>query len=133
MNARGGTRVPLRSLRVLIVEDNPTDRAFVRLILASVPDVVPTIDDVESGREAQRLIRENQYDLVIADNHLVGPITGIDVLRLARELQPKCRRVFITGDTRPHVLDDARRIADPTALLPKSGRIAANIAPLIIG
>lgn len=104
-----------------------------RLILASVPGVVPTIDDAESGREAQRLIRENPYDLVIADNHLVGAITGIDVLRLARELQPNCRRVFITGDTRPQVLADAKRIADPAALLPKSGQLAAQVGPLVVG
>jgi DNA-binding NtrC family response regulator len=79
--------------RLLVVDD---DRAILTLIgtiaLAEGFDVATTI----SGEDAMKQIRHRPVDLVLLDLRMPG-ITGLDVLRAIREINPRVKVVLMTG------------------------------------
>ncbi len=82
-------------MRILCVEDEATTLQIYRSALdKSCPD--DEIAYVETGSEAQKLICELNWDLVITD--LVLPdMTGIDVLSAAKERDPQTEVIIVTG------------------------------------
>jgi DNA-binding NtrC family response regulator len=79
--------------KVLVVDDEPTIRAAIRRILASVG-----IDIVEAGslREGLALLL-NGFDLVITDVRL-GDESGVDLARAAASQHPAPPVIAISGD-----------------------------------
>ena len=79
--------------RLLVVDD---DRAILTLIgtiaLAEGFDVATTV----SGEDAMKQIRHRPVDLVLLDLRMPG-ITGLDVLRSIREINPRVKVVLMTG------------------------------------
>jgi two-component system, NtrC family, response regulator HydG len=79
--------------RLLVVDD---DRAILTLIgtiaLAEGFDVATTV----SGEDAMKQIRSRPVDLVLLDLRMPG-ITGLDVLRSIREINPRVKVVLMTG------------------------------------
>jgi PAS domain S-box-containing protein len=67
----------LAGLRVLIVDDNATNREILERRLASWR---MRADTAASGEEALRLLGEREYDLVLLDHHMPGG-DGLDVAR----------------------------------------------------
>ncbi|WP_111657830.1 response regulator [Isoalcanivorax indicus] len=49
-----------------------------------------------SGEEAMALLREHQVDVVISDQRM-PQMTGVEVLRAAREMAPQAMRILLTG------------------------------------
>ena len=49
-----------------------------------------------SGEDAIALLRANPVDLIISDQRMPG-LTGVDVLKTARELRPESIRILLTG------------------------------------
>ncbi len=49
-----------------------------------------------SGAEALALIREHQFDVVVSDQRM-PEMTGVEVLREAREIAPQSMRILLTG------------------------------------
>ncbi|MDH3692416.1 MAG: diguanylate cyclase, partial [Gammaproteobacteria bacterium] len=68
-------------VRILIVDDVPTNRAVIKSLLAR-----PSYEFTEAsdGEEALRCIAETRFDLVILDVLMPG-INGLEVLRIIRE------------------------------------------------
>jgi len=86
---------PTKTLRVLIVEDDPVD---VELVVFSIEQEGYTItyavvDDPDSF---QRKWREGPYDVVLADHNLPN-WTGIDALRLHQELADDVPFIVVTA------------------------------------
>jgi two-component system response regulator HydG len=79
--------------RLLVVDD---DRAILTLIgtiaLAEGFDVATTV----SGEDAMKQIRHRPVDLVLLDLRMPG-ITGLDVLRAIRDINPRVKVVLMTG------------------------------------
>jgi two-component system, NtrC family, response regulator HydG len=79
--------------RLLVVDD---DRAILTLIgtiaLAEGFDVATTV----SGEDAMKQIRHRPVDLVLLDLRMPG-VTGLDVLRAIREINPRVKVVLMTG------------------------------------
>ena len=79
--------------RLLVVDD---DRAILTLIgtiaLAEGFDVATTV----SGEDAMTQLAHRPADLVLLDLRMPG-VTGLDVLRAIREINPKCKVVLMTG------------------------------------
>ena len=73
-------------LRILIVEDSVSMRAFVRSALESDPRSASGIDVVEasSGFEALRLLPRGPYDLVITDINMPD-INGLELISFIRK------------------------------------------------
>lgn len=76
-----GSPVPSRSLRILIVEDNASAAAMLRLLLEADDHRVATEID---GESALRAIRESRPDIVLCDLGLPGDMNGRDVARAVR-------------------------------------------------
>src|SRR5690606_21386939 len=49
-----------------------------------------------SGREAVELLRDNPVQVVVSDQRM-PQMTGVEVLREAREMQPAAMRILLTG------------------------------------
>jgi CheY-like chemotaxis protein len=83
--------------RVLLVEDEPTVRNAMRMLLKIEGfEVVAT----PAADEAIGHLRDQRFDLLITDYHLEGGRTGTQVIEAARELVgPGFKAVLVTGDT----------------------------------
>lgn len=81
--------------RVLIVDDNDHVRWKIRRILAPYNC---DFFEAETAEEALTLIRKHAFDVVFLDISLPFGLTGIDVLRKAREIRSDLGNViFLTG------------------------------------
>src|SRR5580698_2023361 len=79
--------------KLLIVEDDQS----VRNTMVTVLELEGyAVDAVASTREAIDRLREQTYPIVISDIYL-DERTGLDVLRTARENNPACAVILMTG------------------------------------
>ena len=91
--------------KVLIVDDQPQMRAFLRAALKTLPIHIMEIDN---GFEAIPLIETEQPDLLLID-YLMPDFDGITLcqdLRRRTDLKP-IKTVLITGETSPALLLEA--------------------------
>ncbi len=79
--------------KVLIVEDDGAVRATVTTLLEVEGYQV---DAVGSTEEALELLRANSYPIVITDIYL-DERTGLDVLQAAKQADPDCAVILMTG------------------------------------
>jgi two-component system chemotaxis response regulator CheY len=71
--------------RVLLVEDSPSMRAFVRTALQSAPALGELeIAEVESGFDALRLLPRGAWDLVITDINMPD-INGLELISFIKK------------------------------------------------
>lgn len=83
-------------IKILVVDDDPALLAVLEAGLRMHKDY--DVSAVALATEAQDLIRENTYDLIITDYALDNPeINGLSLLRLAREKCPATLVVLITA------------------------------------
>jgi PAS domain S-box-containing protein len=83
------TAVPLEGVRVLVVEDEPDTRQFLKRMLESHGACVQT---AATADEALRAFDEKQTDVLISDIGLPG-VDGYDLIRQIRNGAPTGRRV----------------------------------------
>lgn len=76
---------------ILIVDDEPNVLAALARLLKPYH-----LTTVASGEEALLLVKDQQYDVVIADYRMPG-INGIELLILIKHLQPDAIRIVLTG------------------------------------
>jgi DNA-binding NarL/FixJ family response regulator len=87
--------VPRRNLRVLLLEDNGADADLIRRQLARTGRRV-TVEQVDSGKEFTRALREFAPHVVICDHSLVQFGTGT-ALRFAQIHRPMAPLIVVTG------------------------------------
>ena len=105
--ATPATRGSGRRLRLLLIDDEPYLGVTLKTGLRDEADVV----SAREGREAIRILHEDQaFDLILCDLMMPG-LTGMDVFeQVSRELPALCRRfVFMTGGA---VTERARKFLD---------------------
>lgn len=92
--------------KVLIVDDEPHLRTFVRILLNSI---FADLEVLEAGDEAAALalFSEKKPDLVLLDINLVGS-SGIDVLQQMRRLDPEAEVVMLTAVNVRHTIEEAQ-------------------------
>jgi DNA-binding NarL/FixJ family response regulator len=73
--------------RVLLVEDDPSVRDVIAILLATEPDLL-LVGTAASAEEALRLVAELGPDLVLLDNQLEGPLTGLQAAPAIKRLAP---------------------------------------------
>ncbi|MBE7440139.1 MAG: response regulator [Spirochaetales bacterium] len=73
---------PLTALRILLVDDNPSNRILFQALLQSEPGV--KITEAKDGREALELYRPGSFDLVFMDIQM-PELDGMAATRLLRE------------------------------------------------
>lgn len=98
-------------IRVLVVDDEPTSREVIRLGLERQNCDTMTARDAAS---AIALLREQQFHAVVTDKNMPGtehPTEGgLDVIKFAKESNPACAVVMITGYTTVESAIEAMRL-----------------------
>ena len=79
--------------KLLVIDDEPAIREGVRRILESDAYKVETF---AGGHAALERIKQESFDLVITDLKMPG-ISGMEVLKAIKEIQPDLPVIFITG------------------------------------
>ena len=79
--------------RVLVVDD---DRSICRLIGSLLEMEGYAYRVVNQGEEALAVLRDEPYDIVLSDIYM-GDTSGLDVLALARDVQPDAEVVIMTA------------------------------------
>jgi CheY-like chemotaxis protein len=95
---RRGPRLVTSGRRVLLVEDNPLTRRSTARALA-LELTVTTANDAE---EAQQLFRRGAFDVVVSDHHMPA-MTGLELLEHVRMIDPRVRRVLVSGSELPGI------------------------------
>lgn len=78
--------------RVLFVDDEPRILTTMRMLFRNHYDVF----FAESGQKALDLLKIQPVDVIVSDQRMPG-MTGIEMLRAARELNPNAMRILLTG------------------------------------
>ncbi len=94
IDEEGATRA-IRGMRVLVVDDNPVNRAVVERVLRRLGCGVTTADDGEAGVAAARAGR---YDLVLMDVQMPG-VDGLEAARRLRAAGDRTPIVALTAST----------------------------------
>lgn len=81
-----------KSLRVLVIEDNPDDALLMERALKAEAQVV----FVDSGAEGVRRAKEERFDCVVLDYRL-GDLTGTEVMARLREVQQTLPVIVASG------------------------------------
>ena len=88
----GGAQVTGR--RVLVVEDNPDVAAVTREMLMQAECAVVTVSSVSVALE---MIETAEFDLVLSDIVMAGPMNGLDFAHAIRDRHPTLPVILATG------------------------------------
>lgn len=100
VSASGG----LRLARVLLVDDDPTSRHALELVLQLSGYEVET---AASAAEAIHRMDQSEYELVLTDLRMESPEAGLRVLAHARHLPYKPATALIRAYREPEEVEDA--------------------------
>jgi DNA-binding NtrC family response regulator len=102
--------------RILVVDDEATLTTMLRLLLETEGHTVRT---TERGQVAAEWLRttDEAIDLMITDMRM-SPLTGMDLLRLAREVRPAMPVILLTAYASRETAEEARQLG-AFAYLPK--------------
>ena len=80
-------------IRVLLLDDEPivAERVKVSLEMSNF-----YVDSFVSSKDALAKLKEDKYDILITDLKMSSP-DGMEVLEIARQIQPDIKAVVITG------------------------------------
>lgn len=78
--------------RILFVDDEQRILTTMRMLFRNSYDVLLA----NNGQEALDALKQHEVDVVVSDQRMPG-MTGIEVLRSARELKPRAMRILLTG------------------------------------
>ncbi len=91
--------------RILVIDDDRSARMLLERVLQRAGHTVTLVDNAEEGLKA---ITAGGYELLITDKNLPGT-DGLEVLRQAREKQPRMQAILVTGfptvETQAHARD----------------------------
>ncbi len=83
---------PVLKPRVLFVDDEPRVLTTMRVLFRSGYQVY----FADSGQAALDLLKSQPVDVIVSDQRMPG-MTGIELLRAARDLNPNAMRILLTG------------------------------------
>lgn len=84
----------MKNLSILVVDDDPVIRHLLEQRLKKANYAVQVAED---GYVAEKMLKQNRYDIVLTDLMMPGDIGGIEVLEIAKELNSQIEVVLITA------------------------------------
>lgn len=99
-----------RGLRVLIVDDEPHVRVYLRMMMRKLG--VETTWEVGNGDDAVGLYQQHQPDVVLLDVNLPF-VPGTEILRRLLEIDPEAAVIVVTSDQSG---DTIRKVSDLGAM-----------------
>ncbi|HEY4310036.1 MAG TPA: response regulator [Pirellulales bacterium] len=116
--------------RVLVVDDDRSNSEIVSRVLAAHGYAV---DIAVDGRTALELVKRHAYRLAVVDYQMPG-MNGVELFRLARDVQPDLRGVFLTAYANINTVFPAIEAGVERVLAkPLNSRELLNIAEALIG
>jgi len=107
---------------VLVIDDSDLDRQEICGVLQALGY---TCSSAPNGHEGLRLLREQDFDIVTCD--LTMPtISGLETLRMARQLRPDLKAVVITGSDDTTAAIESLRNGAMDFLVKPVGRLAVD-------
>jgi CheY-like chemotaxis protein len=91
--------------QVLITDDSRAFREVLREVLEGRP--LLQLHEAESGEEAVEVVQRQRIDIVLLDMHM-HRMTGLDTLRVLKQLDALRPCILITSDTSEELRRDAR-------------------------
>ena len=85
---------PAKPIRVILADDHPIVRAGIREALKGLPGV-EVVGEVRDGREALKLVKATQPDLVFMDISMPG-LNGLDATERIVKAYPKVRVIILS-------------------------------------
>ncbi len=87
-------------IKVILVDDHPVVLEGLALGLSKKAGLVISGKalDFDTGRQ---LVEREEFDLLVTDLYIDDECTGLDLLRIARELKPQSKAVVLTYSTNP--------------------------------
>ncbi len=86
------TPAPSAKARVLFVDDEPRVLTTMRMLFRGQYELF----FADSGQKALDLLKTQAVDVIVSDQRMPG-MTGIELLRAARDLNPNAMRILLTG------------------------------------
>src|SRR5882757_8157949 len=83
---------PAVKARVMFVDDEPRVLTTMRMLFRAHYEVY----FAEGGPQALELLKKQPVDVIVSDQRMPG-MSGIELLRAARELNPNAMRILLTG------------------------------------
>lgn len=83
---------PAAKARVLFVDDEPRVLTTMRVLFRGQYELF----FADSGQKALELLKTQAVDVIVSDQRMPG-MTGIELLRAARDLNPNAMRILLTG------------------------------------
>jgi DNA-binding NarL/FixJ family response regulator len=105
---RRKARAVVSSVRILIVEDFPAFRQFIRAMLEKRPDL-QVVGEAPDGLEAVQKAVELEPDLVLMDIGLPTQ-SGIEAARQIRKLVPNSKIIFVSQESSAEVVQEAMNL-----------------------
>jgi DNA-binding NarL/FixJ family response regulator len=93
--------------RILVVDDHEVVRNGVKGTFDKHPDNI-IFGDASTGQEAIRLVREQDWDVVVLDISLDGK-SGLEVLNELKELRPRLPVLILSMHSEEHYARGALR------------------------
>lgn len=104
-----------KPFQLLITDDNRSFREAIRAALEDRPSL--QLFEAESGEEAVDIVQHRRIDIVLLDMHM-HVMTGLDTLRVMKQLDAARPCILITSDTSEELRRDAQD-ADAFSVLKK--------------
>lgn len=89
-----------KSMRILVVEDDPLDRALIARALENFG--AKRITTAETGEEALLRLDKQKFDVVLAD-HGLPRMSGLELIETVHERWPQTQLILVTGAGNEHV------------------------------
>jgi len=106
-NAKQVGKEEVMAKRILVVDDETAFLLGIKKVLGSTGAVTDIVETIE---EAEKLILQNPYDILITDLRLTGVLgeEGLEIVRFVKENSPGTQCVLVTGYGSPEIRDKAK-------------------------
>ena len=84
----------MKNLSILVVDDDPVIR---RLLEQRLKNAGLAVQVAEDGYVAEKILRQQSFDVVLTDLMMPGDIGGIEVLEIAKEINRNTEVLLITA------------------------------------
>ena len=91
-------------IKIILLDDEPIVTERVKL---SLEKSNYQVDAFISGKQAVDQLKAQKYDILITDLKMSSP-DGMEVLRIARQIQPEIKSIVITGFATIKTAEEAR-------------------------
>jgi DNA-binding NarL/FixJ family response regulator len=81
---------------VVIVEDDPDIQSLIETIFSMDPRFF-VAGLADSAEDALELARTTEPEIIVLDDRLTGPLTGVDAVPLFKEIAPSAKIILFTA------------------------------------